>query len=145
MGLGKRQQENAMAMKKTRTRLMWRGQETVREILDSLHKRERTLLVLPAGFHHAVNVSVSGDEDAHAPTETTLDRAAFDRLVRIRGLRELAELREPLAEAGMEVRVRTPPPQLGFVPREEGMRRRMRDGHHGGRRMDMTALARMTT
>jgi hypothetical protein len=140
-----RQQETAMPIQKVRTRLMWRGQETVQQIIDRLRKRERTLLVLPAGFHHAVNVSVRGDGAAHTWTDSTLDRAAFDRLVRIRGLRELAELREALEQTGMDVRVRTPPPQISFVPREKGMRRPTHAVRHAGHRIDMTALAQMTT
>jgi hypothetical protein len=113
-----------MPMHKPRTRLTWRGKDTVEEILSRLDKRERTLVVLPAGFHHAVSVSVSGDREVHGPVDVALDDAAFDRLVRIRGLRDLAKLREPLARAGMDVRVCTPPPRLRLVPRDRVVRRK---------------------
>jgi hypothetical protein len=118
------QQENIMPMHKPRARLTWRGKDTVREILSRLHKRERTLVTLPAGFHHALTVSVSGNGEVYGPVDAALDDAAFDRLVRIRGLRELAELREPLAGAGMDVRVCTPPPRIRLVPRDTVTRRK---------------------
>ena len=50
-----------MPTEKPRSRLVWRGRKTVQEIVNRLHERERILLVLPAGFHHAVSVHLVGD------------------------------------------------------------------------------------
>jgi hypothetical protein len=106
-----------MPIGKPRSRLVWRGKKTVQEIIDRLHERERILLVLPVGFHHAVTVHLVGDGEAYGAADIASGNAAFERIARIKGLRELSELREPLARAGMSARVRTPPPQILFFPR----------------------------
>jgi hypothetical protein len=111
-----------MPTQKVRARLRWKGKESVQEILARLDDRERMLLLLPAGFHHTVSVAVSGDRELHGPVDVALDNAAFQRLVRIRGLRALAELREPLADAAMDVRLRTPPPQILIIPQDRQRR-----------------------
>jgi hypothetical protein len=103
-------------MLKPQARLHWRGAETIREIAERLVKREKVTVLLPHGFHHALCVRVAATERAHDLLDVTLDKQTFDQLTRIRGLRQLAELKTPLEEAGMEVRVRTPPPQLLFAP-----------------------------
>jgi hypothetical protein len=107
-----------MPSEKPRSRLVWRGTKTVQEIIDRLHERKRILLVLPAGFHHAVSVHLVGDDETHGLADTAYGGAAFERIARIKGLRELSELREPLARAAMSARVRTPPPQILFFPRD---------------------------
>src|SRR5690242_11310891 len=107
-----RQEESIMPRQKIRVRLRWKGAESLPEILSRLRARERVLLVLPAGFHHALSVAASGHDAMHAPLDIEIDEAAFERLVRLAGLRELAELRAPLAANGMTMRARTPPPQI---------------------------------
>ena len=119
-----------MPMKKVRARLRWKGSESVPEILSRLDERERVLLILPSGFHHAVSSSVGSEDALHGPLDVALNDAAFERLVRIRGLSALAGLREPLARSGTSVRVRTPPPQILFVPRDRAVRHRT---HHHSR------------
>lgn len=116
-----------MAREKIRVRLHWKGAESLPEILRRLRARERVLLILPAGFHHALSVAASQDDVLRAPLDIGLDEAGFERLVRIAGLRELAELRAPLAANGMTMRIRTPPPQILFLPRDRGIRR---NTHH---------------
>jgi hypothetical protein len=106
-------------MEKPRVRLTWKGHETVREIVSRLHERRRVLVALPAGFHHTVRVHLRDDHGMHGPVDMVLDEAAFERLAGIRGLAELAGLREPLARAGIGVQVRTPPPHILFFPRDE--------------------------
>jgi hypothetical protein len=113
-----------MPIPKPRTRLFWRGKDTVEEILDRLHEREHTLVILPAGFHHALSVSVSADDRGHIPVDVVVDEAAFPRLARIKGLGELARLRVPLANAGMDMRVCTPPPRIRLIPRTRVVPRR---------------------
>ena len=113
-----------MPTQKPRSRLMWRGKKTVEEIIDRLHNRERILLVLPAGFHHAVSVHLAADGEAHGPIDVAFDDAALERIARIKGLRELSKLRQPLARAGMGVRVHTPSPQILFFPRGSAASRR---------------------
>jgi hypothetical protein len=107
--------------------LHWKGAESLPEILRRLRARERVLLNLPAGFHHALSVAASRHDAPSAPLDVGLDEAGFERLVRIAGLRELAELRAPLAANGMTMRIRTPPPQILFLPRERGVRRNAHD------------------
>ena len=106
-----------MPMEKPRVRLIWRGKETIREILRRLHEGHRVRVALPAGFHHTVCVQLAGDPRVDGPLDRVIDDAAFERLVRIHGLCELADLREPLARANIGVRVRTPPPQIILFPR----------------------------
>jgi len=113
-----------MPTQKPRLRLVWRGEKTVQEIIDRLHDGERILLVLPAGFHHAVSVHLAVNGEDHGATDVAFDDAALDRIARIKGLRELSKLREPLAHAGMAVRVRTPPPQILFFPKDSAAWRR---------------------
>jgi hypothetical protein len=125
-----------MPTAKPRSRLVWRGTKTVQEIVNRLHERERILLVLPAGFHHAVSVHLVGDGETHGPANVACGDAAVERIARIKGLRELLELREPLARAGMSALVRTPPPQILFFPRDTATRRRT---HH--LRQPVTAIA----
>jgi hypothetical protein len=107
--------------------LHWKGAESLPEILRRLRARERVLLILPAGFHHALSVAASRQDALSAPLDVGLDEAGFERLVRIAGLRELAELRAPLAANAMTMRIRTPPPQILFLPRERGVRRNAHD------------------
>jgi hypothetical protein len=107
-----------MPTEKPRSRLVWRGKKTVEEIVERLHRRERILLVLPAGFHHAVSVHLVGEGETHGGLNVAHGEAAFARIARIKGLRELSELREPLTRAGMSALVRTPPPQILFFPRD---------------------------
>jgi hypothetical protein len=106
-----------MPTEKPRSRLVWRGNKTVEEIVNRLRERERILLVLPAGFHHAMSVHL-GREETHGSADIAYGDAALARIARVKGLRELSELREPLARAEMDVRVRTPPPQILFFPRD---------------------------
>lgn len=117
-----------MPVRKSGARLRWRGAETVREIAKRLGRHEEALVMLPPGLHHALLVRVGADERAHGLVDSTLDAESFGRLMRIQGLRELQEFREPLERAGMSVRVRTPPPQLLFVPGAEPRKRPSR--HH---------------
>jgi hypothetical protein len=109
-----------MPTQKPRTRLLWQGKKTVQEIVDRLHERQRILLVFPAGFHHAVSVHLAADDEGHGPVDVAFDDTALERIARIKGLREVSKLRQPLARAGMGVRVRTPPPQILFFPRDTG-------------------------
>jgi hypothetical protein len=104
-------------MQKLRNRLFWRGEDTVQAILDRLHEREHTVVILPPGFHHALSTSVSADDVGHMFIDVAVDEAAFDRLAGIEGLGELARLRVPLLNAGMDMRVCTPPPRIRLVPR----------------------------
>jgi hypothetical protein len=104
-----------MPTHKARARLRWRGAETVAEIEKRLNRGEPTVVLLPPGLHHALSVRLRADHAAHGLDNVTLEGEGFDRLTRIRGLRELGALREPLKRAGMAVLVRTPPPQLCFV------------------------------
>ena len=111
-----------MPMQKPRARLRWRGKESVQEILSSFDKRDRVLLILPAGFHHALTVRLNAEGAMRGSVDITSDDTALERLAHIRGLRELTQLCEPLARAGMAVRVRTPPPQILFFPRDKPMK-----------------------
>ena len=106
-----------MPIEKPQARLIWRGKETVLEILSRLHEGHRVRVALPAGFHHTVCVQLAGDARVDGPLDRVIDVAAFERLVQIRGLREFADLRDPLARADIGVRVRTPPPQIILFPR----------------------------
>jgi hypothetical protein len=119
-----------MPTEKPRSRLVWRGKKTVQEIVNRLHERERILLVLPAGFHHAVSVHLFGDGEMHDRADNAPGDAALERIARIKGLRELSALREPLARAGMTARVRTPPPQILFFPRDTATWRRTHHRRH---------------
>jgi hypothetical protein len=107
-----------MRLYKARAPLRWRGAETVREIAKRVGRGEQALVLLPPGFHHALCVRAGADERSHGLVDVALDAESFERLTHIRGLRELAALREPLERADMSVRLRTPPPQLLFVERE---------------------------
>jgi hypothetical protein len=121
-----------MAMHKGGARLRWRGAETVREILRRVNRGEQALVLLPLGLHHALCVRVGVDERAHGLSDATLDAERFERLTHIKGLRELEQLRGLVERASMNVRVRTPPPQLLFSAQDTG-RRHARPQHHWNR------------
>jgi hypothetical protein len=112
-----------MPTEKTRAHLRWKGMETVQEILERLHERERLLIALPPGLHNALCVRLSARGDMHAPVDVAVDDTAFESLTSISGLQDLAKLREPLARANMTLRVRTPPPRIVLAPRTSRVER----------------------
>jgi hypothetical protein len=117
-----------MPTRKIRTRLRWSGRDTVQEILRRLPAREHMVLTLPPGFHHAVTVAAGPDSAMRLLVDVALDDAALTRLTRIRGLRELALLRDALAQTDTGLRLRTPPPRILFVPRGTARQSHMRHG-----------------
>jgi hypothetical protein len=128
-----------MPMHKARARLRWRGAETVREIAKRATRGERALVLLAPGFHHALCVRSGAAAAAHGVVDVTLDAEAFARLARIRGLRDLEKLREPLERGSLSVHLRTPPPQLLFVPLAKPRRRTLHQHHHWNRTAALAA------
>jgi hypothetical protein len=120
-----------MPVPKARAGLRWRGAETVRELTERLSRRETAVVFLPPGLHHALSVRVGAGDAAHGPIDVTVNAEKFERLTRIKGLRELEAVREPLEREGMTVRLRTPPPQLLFVARAKTPRSNA--AHHWNR------------
>src|SRR5689334_9925368 len=118
-----------MRIHKARERLRWRGTETVREIAKRLNRHEPTIVLLPHGLHHAVCVRTGADERSHGLAELTLDAESFERLTRITALHELEPLREHFNRGAMNIRLRTPPPQLIFVPRDTAGKEPMHQHH----------------
>ena len=100
-------------LQEVRTRLMWRGGETVAEILRQLPGPAYVELQLAPDYHNALYTHLGGPDltgEQELDTSDGLDLLA--RVAEIGGLTELAALLPALAECEVTVRVVSPGPKI---------------------------------
>jgi hypothetical protein len=97
-----------------RVQLSFAGPQTVRQLLENLAHRQRTVLALPGVCHVALSDCLYGT----ARPRATINRVGGGDLLRsiasIDGLAELGALAGPLDTAGVRVKVRSPAPHVTF-------------------------------
>lgn len=99
------------------TKLLWNGQQTVAEaraLLESLEGPAALEIHLPADLHHTLFVTLFPDAGSEELREVELDGGAelLERIEDLPGIEQLADLRELVAEQGLEVRIESPSPRI---------------------------------
>ena len=99
---------------KAASRLVWAGPATVEQIAENLRARRRTVVKLPANYHHALSVRLFQSARARGVMDLSGDARLLERIAALDGLHSLRTLVEPMQEQGTRVRLRSPFPHLFF-------------------------------
>ena len=100
------------------TNLIWKGNETIRAARAAIAARTEVEVHLPANLHHSLYVQLY--PTAHPSRDEKVDvrggAELLARVGRIRGLGELTELEQMVAETQARVRVVSPGPKVLITP-----------------------------
>jgi hypothetical protein len=99
---------------KAASRLVWAGQATVEQIAENLKEHRRTMLKLPANYHHALSMRLHQNARVRGVMDLSGDAGLLERIAELGGLHDLKALVGPMREVGARVRLRSPFPHLFF-------------------------------
>ena len=94
----------------------WRGRETIAAVTQLLNQAEQIEIVLPANYNHTLFSTFHPDAPPSALEDIDVSGGPqlLEEIAAIRGLEELAELAQPLRDAGASVQLVSPPKLIIF-------------------------------
>lgn len=94
----------------------WRGRETIAAVIQLLNQAEQIEIVLPANYNHTLFSTFNPDAPPSALEDIDISGGPqlLEEIAAIRGLEELAELAQPLRDAGASVQLTSPPKVIIF-------------------------------
>lgn len=128
---------------KAASRLVWAGPATVEQIAENLQARRRTVVKLPASYHHALSMRLFQSTRARGVMDLSGDARLLERIAALDGLDSLRALVEPMQEEGARVRLRSPFPHLFFY-QPVGRPRSTTNYHNAGGALVKTMLAEVS-
>ena len=104
--------------KEPRTKLTWRGHETVAAVPPLLNHAEQIEIDLPAGYNHSLFRLLHPDAPPVQLEETDVsgEPQLLANIASIKGLEELSKLIGPLTTARATVQVSSPPKIVITLP-----------------------------
>ncbi|MCO6411415.1 MAG: hypothetical protein J5I92_01600 [Thiogranum sp.] len=94
----------------------WRGRETIAAVMQLLNQAEQIEILLPANYNHTLFSTFNPDAPPSALEDIDISGGPqlLEEIAAIRGLEELAELAQPLRDAGASVQLVSPPKVIIF-------------------------------
>ena len=117
---------------KAQSRLVWAGQASVEQIAANMRARRRTVLKLPANYHHALSMRLYQSAKARGVMDVSGDATLLERIAGLDGLHDLSALVDPMRELGARIRLRSPFPHLFFYQPVRRTRSRSGRGNSSG-------------
>lgn len=98
----------------------WRGRETIATVTQLLDQAEQIEIVLPANYNHTLFSTFNPDAPPSALEDIDVSDGPklLEDIAAIRGLEELAQLAQPLRDAGASVQLVSPPKLIIFFEQD---------------------------